>query len=59
MASLVMFFVGITPEIAFTSLSAALISASAGVMVGIVRYLCLKNTVSQTLVCLELEMYIW
>ena len=29
---------------ASTSLSTALISASAGVMVGIVRYLCLKNT---------------
>ena len=35
------------------------IVCSAGVMVGIVRYLCLKNTVSQTLVCRVSEMYTW
>ena len=33
---------------ASTRLSAALMSASVEVMVGIVKYLCRKNTVSQT-----------
>ena len=37
-------------------LSAALIRASAGVKLGIVKYLCLKNTVSQMRECLVLVM---
>ncbi len=48
MASLVMFDSGITPDIASVRLSAAPMSVLAGVMVGIVRYLCLKNTLLQT-----------
>jgi hypothetical protein len=40
---LVILFLGNIPEMVPTSLSAALISASAGVIVGIVRYLCLIN----------------
>ncbi len=38
---------GISLEMMSTRLSAALIRASAGVILGIVKYLCLKNTVSQ------------
>ena len=47
MASAVMVGFGTSPEMMSMRLSDALISASAGVMVGIVRYLCRKNTVLQ------------
>jgi hypothetical protein len=43
MASLVMLETGIAPVIASDRVSTALINASDGVNVGIVRYLCLKN----------------
>ncbi len=52
MASVVMFGGGRTPAMADIKLSAAWISASAGVSVGMVRYLCLKNTVLQVRVYL-------
>ena len=44
MASVVIDDAGVLPAIAVVRLSAALMSASAGVIEGIVRYLCLKNT---------------
>ena len=44
MASVVIDDTGMLPAIAVVRLSAALMSASDGVMEGIVRYLCLKNT---------------
>ena len=44
MASVVIFGGGMTPASALVRLSAAQIRASAAVSVGIVRYLCLKNT---------------
>ena len=40
---------GTTPANASVKSSAAQMRASAGVIVGIVKYLCLKNTVLQTL----------
>ena len=43
---------GITPASAVVRLSAAWMRASAGVKDGIVRYLCLKNTVLHMRVCL-------
>ncbi len=48
MASLVMLETGIAPVIASDRVSAALINASDGIKVGIVRYLCLKNIELQT-----------
>jgi hypothetical protein len=51
MASIVMFGGGTTPAMADVKLSAAWMSASAGMRVGMVRYLCLKNTVLQVRVC--------
>ncbi len=48
MASLVVLETGITPVITSDKVSASLINASDGVKVGIVRYLCLKNTALQT-----------
>ncbi len=45
MASVVMFGGRTTPAMVNIKLSAAWMSASAGVSVGMVRYLCLKNTV--------------
>jgi hypothetical protein len=56
MASIVMFGGGTTPAIAYVKLSAAWMSASAGVGFGMVRYLCLKNIVLQVRVCLVLLM---
>ncbi len=56
MASLVMLFLGVTPAMALTSLSAARMSATLGVMDGIVRYLCLKNTVLHMLLLRVSEM---
>ncbi len=50
MASFVMLETGIAPVIASDRVSAALIDASDGVRVGIVRYLCLKKTKLQTCV---------
>ncbi len=47
MASVVMLSGGRTPAMADVKLSAAWMSASAGVKVGMVRYLCLKNTLLQ------------
>ncbi len=44
----VMVDTGKTPVIASDRMSVALINASVGVRVGIVRYLCLKNTKLQT-----------
>jgi hypothetical protein len=41
---------GITPAIVFVKSSAARMSALASVIVGIVKYLCLKKTVLQTCV---------
>ena len=55
-ASFVIVDTGKTPVIASEIASAALMSASAGVRVGIVRYLCLKNTELQTPVLLVLLM---
>ncbi len=55
-ASLVIVEIGNTPVMASARLSAALISASEGVSVGIVKYLCLKNTELQTRVLLVLLM---
>ncbi len=52
MASVVMFGGGMTPAMADVKLSAAPISAPARVSVGMVRYLCLKNTLMQVQVCL-------
>ena len=52
MASDVTVGFGTSPEMASMRLSDDLISASAGVVVGIVRYLCRKNTVLQ--VCMLL-----
>jgi hypothetical protein len=43
MASSVILFFGIRPEMASTSWSKALINASSGVIDGMVRYLCLKK----------------
>ncbi len=51
MASVVMLGGGTTPVMADVKLSAAGMSASVGVRVGMVRYLCLKNTVLQVQVC--------
>ncbi len=48
MASLVMLLTGIAPVVASDRVSAAVINASDGVKVGIVRCLCLKNTELQT-----------
>ncbi len=45
---IVMLETGIAPVIASDRVSAALINASDGVKVGIVRYLCLKNMELQT-----------
>ncbi len=56
MASVVMFGGGMMPAMADVKLSTAQMSASAGVSVGMVRYLCLKNTVLQVQVCLVLLM---
>ncbi len=52
MASVVMFGCGTMHAMAHVKLSAAWMSASAGVNVAMVRYLCLKNTVLQVQVCL-------
>jgi hypothetical protein len=52
MVSVVMFGGGTKPAMADVKLSAAWMSASAGVSVGMVSYLCLKNTVLQVRVCL-------
>lgn len=51
-ASFVIVDTGNAPVMASESTSAALINASAGVRLGIVRYLCLKNTELQTRVLL-------
>ncbi len=51
MASVVMLGGGLTPAMADVKLSTACMSASAGERVGMVRYLCLKNTVLQVRVC--------
>ncbi len=51
MASIVMFGGGMLPVMADVKLSAAWMRASARVSVGMVRYLCLKNTVLQVRVC--------
>ena len=51
-ASFVIVETGNTPVMASESVSAAFINASEGVSVGIVRYLCLKNTELQTRVLL-------
>ncbi len=56
MASVVMLGGGTIPAMAELKLSAAQMSASARVRVGMVRYLCLKNTVLQVQVCLVLLM---
>ena len=48
MASSVTDILGMAPPMASANLSAARSKATSGVIVGIVRYLCLKNTVSQT-----------
>jgi hypothetical protein len=50
--SVVMFSGGTTPAMADAKLSPAQMSASAGVSVSIVRYLCLKNTELQVPLCL-------
>ena len=55
-ASAVTLFFGMIPLMVSTRLSAALIRASAGVKLGIVKYLCLKNTVLQMRECLVLVM---
>ncbi len=47
MASVVMLGGGMIPAMALVKLSAAHMRALDGVSVGIVRYLCLKNTVLQ------------
>ncbi len=47
MASVVMLGGGMIPAMALVKLSVARMRASDGVSVGIVRYLCLKNTVLQ------------
>ncbi len=52
MAFVVMFSCGTLPAKADVKLSAAQMIASAVVSVGMVRYLCLKNTVLQVRVCL-------
>ncbi len=44
------------PAMADVKLSTARMSASAGVRVGMVRYLCLRKTVLQVQVCLMLLM---
>ncbi len=49
------YFIGMVPLMVSTRLSAALIRASTGVTLGMVKYLCLKNTVSQIRECLEFE----
>ena len=54
-----MVLVGKFPRIVSVRVSAALIRASAGVIVGIVRYLSLKKTVSHVWICLVLVMYTW
>ncbi len=51
-ASFVIVDTGKTPMMASESVSAALSNASEGVSVGVVRYLCLKNTELQTRVLL-------
>ena len=56
MASFVMVEGGMLPDIAAVRSSAALIRASAGVSVGMVKYLCLKNTELQVRVLLVLVM---
>ncbi len=45
---------GMMSDIASVKSSAAWMSASARVMVGMVKYLCLKNTVLHTLECFVL-----
>jgi hypothetical protein len=52
MVSVVIFGGGTMPAMADVKLSTAQMSASAGVSVGMVRCLCLKNTVLQVWVCL-------
>ncbi len=56
MALSVMVDGGMLPAIAAVRSSAALISASAGVSVGMVKYLCLKKTELQVRVLLVLVM---
>ena len=51
MAFVVMLDGGMTPAMARVRASEARMSASAGVIVGTVRYLCLKKTVLHVLVC--------
>ena len=45
------------PRMVLFNSFAAVITASSGVIVGWVRYLCLKNTVSLTISALVLDMY--
>jgi hypothetical protein len=52
MASVVMLGGGTMPKLAYVKFFAAQMSASARVSVGMVRYLCLKNTVLQVRVYL-------
>ncbi len=52
----VVVFGGRFPNMVSTRLSATLINASARVIVGIVKYLCLKKMVLQVLICLALVM---
>ncbi len=54
MASVVMLDGGMTPALARVRLLEAWMSASAGVIMGTVRYLCLKKTVLHVLVCFVL-----
>jgi hypothetical protein len=56
MESVVIFGDGTTHAMAGVKLSAARMSASDRVSVGMLRYLCLKNTVLQVRVCLVLLM---
>ena len=56
MASVVMLDGGMTPAMARVRASEAWMSASAGVIVRTVRYLCLKKTVLHVLVCFVLVM---
>ncbi len=55
-ASSVIVEIGNAPVMASARMLVALISASEGVSVGIVKYLCLKNTKLQTCVLLVLLM---
>ena len=56
-ACTVMVFIGKFPRIVSVKASAALINASAGVIVGIVKYLCLKKTALHVQICFVLVMY--